>query len=120
MLAAEEIERQRLAAEKGLRPPDAVDSLISIALPFALLATLMASVGVPLWALRTWRGAWRIAASVPALAVLATLFKIVVDTTVEPTSHNLWPFEILIVGTFAILVISALAVCRRFIAPARA
>jgi hypothetical protein len=119
LLAAEQIEQERQFADHVNKSAEKYDPLFTVALPLCLLVMLMASVGVPLWALRTWRGAWRVAAAVPALVMLATLLRIVVDTTSDPTSHNLWPFEILFSGAFAVVAVSFMAVCRRFTTPAR-
>jgi len=44
------------------------------------------------------RGGWRIAATVPAFVMAFVVGRIIVDTARDPTSHNLWPFEILIWG----------------------
>jgi hypothetical protein len=46
-------------------------------------------------ALRRWRGGWRLAALLPLLGVIAVVVTIVVDVRADPTTHNLWPFEVL-------------------------
>ncbi len=43
------------------------------------------------------------------------VLRILVDTARDPTAHNLWPFEILMVGGVSSLVILALIVARRVI-----
>jgi hypothetical protein len=79
-----------------------------------LMAALgLAGIGVPLWSVWKWRGGWRIAAAVPAAAVVFVVLRIVIDTARDPTSHNLWPFEILMAGTGALLCIGVLALVRR-------
>jgi hypothetical protein len=60
-----------------------------------------------------WRGGWRVAAAIPAGVVLFVVLRIVVDTARDPTSHNLWPFEILMVGGGALVTIGALKLARR-------
>jgi hypothetical protein len=39
--------------------------------------------------------------------------RIVLDTARDPTSHNLWPFEIVIAGGAGLAFLAALAVARR-------
>lgn len=51
-----------------------------------------------------WRVPWL---AVAGGFVLAVLGRIVVETGRDPTSHNLWPFEVVIVGFFG--VVSGLA-----------
>jgi hypothetical protein len=80
----------------------------------AALALLIAGIAVPLWSVWKWRGAWRIAAAVPACAVLFVVLRIVVDTARDPTSHNLWPFELLQVGIVALLIVGVLKLARKF------
>jgi hypothetical protein len=75
---------------------------------------LLAGILVPLWSVWKWRGGWRIAAAIPAAVMAFVLLRILVDTARDPTSHNLWPFEILIFGTITLACIGALNVARKF------
>lgn len=38
--------------------------------------------------------------------VLAVILRVVVDTARDPTSHNLWPFEVVIAGTIGLFAAS--------------
>ena len=58
------------------------------------LALAGAAIGVQVWAIRAWRGVWRWLAAAPLLAAGADLALILVSITIDPTSHNLWPFEL--------------------------
>ena len=87
----------------------AVDMLLVIFIPTLVAALLLASLGVPLWALWTWEGAWRLAAAVPALLLLAAVGRIVIDTRRDPTSHNLWPLELFLYAAVALLLLALLA-----------
>ena len=40
--------------------------------------------------------------------------RIVVETAHDPTSHNLWPFEVLMYGTISLAFMAALKIARRF------
>ncbi len=55
-------------------------------------------LGGPAWGLWRWRGIWRVVAAVPAAAVAWVILSLFIDTARDPTSHNLWPFEILLAG----------------------
>jgi hypothetical protein len=59
-----------------------------------------------------WRGGWRIGAAVPALVMAFVIGRIVVDTALDPTSHNLWPFEILMWGGASTIAMGVLALLR--------
>lgn len=78
-----------------------------------VLALLIAGIGVPLWSVWKWRGGWRIAAAVPACVILFVVLRIIVDTARDPTSHNLWPFEVLQFGIAALAIIGVLKLVRR-------
>ena len=45
-------------------------------------------------ALVRWKGTWKVGALLPLFAVGFIVVRIVVDTRADPTSHNLWPFEL--------------------------
>jgi hypothetical protein len=50
------------------------------------------------------------------VAVIAFVaLRIIVDTARDPTSHNLWPFEIIIYGAVAVATIGALKIARRML-----
>ncbi len=51
----------------------------------------------------------------PACVVLFVVLRIIVDTARDPTSHNLWPFEILIFGSVALAIVGALKVARKYL-----
>jgi NADPH:quinone reductase-like Zn-dependent oxidoreductase len=77
-----------------------------------VLGLLLVGAGAPLWGLWKWRGGWRIAAAVPALMMAFVIGRFVVDTARDPTSHNLWPFEILIWGGASAVVMGVLALAK--------
>jgi hypothetical protein len=81
-----------------------------------MFALGIAGVVVPMWSAWKWQGGWRIAALVPAGVVGFVVARIVFDTTIDPTSHNLWPFEIIIFGGGALAAIGMLKLARRLAA----
>jgi len=60
-----------------------------------------------------WRGGWRLAAGLPLLGVAFVVLRIVLDTRRDPTSHNLWPFEIVIATAVALAALGLLHVVER-------
>jgi hypothetical protein len=44
------------------------------------------------------QGVWKPAGSVGAGFVLAVMARVGLETAIDPTSHNLWPFEVVIAG----------------------
>ena len=78
----------------------------------AVLAIGLGGIVAPLWALRCWQGVWRVAAAVPALIIGFVVLRIVIDTSSDPTSHNLWPFEILQAGALSLVLIGLLLAAR--------
>ncbi|HVS77488.1 MAG TPA: hypothetical protein VHE11_11175 [Steroidobacteraceae bacterium] len=78
-----------------------------------MLALVLAGVGVPLWSVWKWRGGWKVAAAVPAAVVVFVVLRIILDTARDPTSHNLWPFEIVMFSAGALACIGVLRAVRR-------
>lgn len=115
-LRAQREAAERAAAAAWVEPPmTGLDRMLVFG--FMLGVPLLGLFGTlaPLWGLWRWRGPWRIAAALPALAMAWIVLRIVVDTSRDPTSHNLWPFEILIVGGLSSAVMLVLFVARALI-----
>lgn len=70
--------------------------------------------GAIVYALRHWAGIWRWLASVPLLFIVAATLKLVVELRIDPTSHNLWPFEMLATLIIATALLGALYLARFF------
>jgi hypothetical protein len=62
--------------------------------------------------LRRWHSGWRLAAAAPLPFWLMWAARFAWDTTLDPTSHNLFPFEILIGAAAALLYLVVLAGAR--------
>jgi hypothetical protein len=85
--------------------------------PFMLLiaALALAFIIASGWALVRWQGIWRWLAALPLLLVGIVVLRIIVDTSADPTSHNLWPFELLGVMVLAGVVLGGLQLVRVFL-----
>lgn len=79
-----------------------------------MLALGLTGIAAPIWGLRRWHGGWRMAAAVPAMLMGLVVLNIVIGTAIDSSSHNLWPFEILIAGALSAGAMGVLAIVRRF------
>jgi hypothetical protein len=70
----------------------------------------------PIWGWWRWRGGWRIAAAVPAVVMAFVVLRIVMGTAIDPTSHNLWPFEIVMWGGLSCLAMLLLGIAHKLFA----
>jgi hypothetical protein len=79
--------------------------IFSVVFLLVIVAVFGGLVYLEVKTLRSWQRAWRIPASLPGLALAYVILRIVVDVWHDPTTHNLWPFELLIwsVGGMAFL-----------------
>ena len=95
-------------------PPSAGDVVLFNGFMLTVLALGVFAFGAPAWALWRWRGGWRIAAAIPAVMMAFVVVRIGFGVSRDPTSHNLWPFEILQVGALSVVVMAVLFAARRF------
>lgn len=109
---ADEAARQQQASSGDA--PGAGGTLLLGGFMLAMLAVGVLAFAAPAWGLWRWRGGWRIAAAVPAAAMAFVVLRIMVGTAVDPTSHNLWPFEVLQAGVLALVAMLGLWIARRF------
>lgn len=86
----------------------------------AMLALGVLGFAAPAWGLWRWRGGWRIAAAVPAALMAFVVLRLLVGVSVDPASHNLWPFEILFTGALSVAIMIAVAVARKVAGMSRA
>ena len=77
-----------------------------------LLGVPLGYLALQLRLLRRWPGWWRLAAGAPLPIWLMWVARFAWDTTLDPTSHNLFPFEILIGAAAALLYLAVLAGAR--------
>jgi hypothetical protein len=113
LLAVEKARRDEEFRQRANEPVSTGSVALFGGFMLLVLAVLIAGIVVPLWSVWKWRGGWRIAAALPAAAIGFVVLRILIGTAVDPTSHNLWPFEILQVGVVALVVIGVLALVRR-------
>jgi len=113
-LSRQEETVRRDAYERRMREPvTAKDSLLMSGFMLTMLGLLVAGFAWPAWGVWKWRGGWRLAAALPIAAMTFVALRIVIDTARDPTSHNLWPFEIIMWGGGTLLFMVALKFARR-------
>jgi hypothetical protein len=113
-LKAVDAERQRLAYQAYAdRPVAPFTSLLVSLFMIAVLVLGVCGSVMPARALLRWRGGWRIAAAVPAALMGFVVVRLLIGASIDPTSHNLWPFEILMVGLLSSVIMVLLTLARR-------
>ena len=90
----------------------AVTVLLMAGLGLFVLALLVGGLVLPIIAFLKWEGGWRWLALAPALILGFVILRIVIDGSADPTSHNLWPFEILLWGIPCVLYLGVLWLLR--------
>jgi hypothetical protein len=115
-LKGEEERLQREDYERRMSEPLSVgDRLFGAGFMLAVLAVGIGGLALPLRAMRRWDGGWRLAAALPALGLGLVVLRIVLGTALDPTSHNLWPFEILQASVVSLVLVAALTLARRLV-----
>jgi hypothetical protein len=99
--------------ERMSRPLSAGDVALASGFMLAMLALGLFGFAAPAWGMWRWRGGWRIAAAVPAAMMAFVVLRIMIGVARDPTSHNLWPFEILQAGALSVVVMVMLLVARK-------
>lgn len=119
-LRAEDKAAQDAADRKAMSEPTTAGDAVL----FAGFMLLVAGVGIfglfaPVWGLWRWRGGWRIAAAIPAAVMAFVVLRLIVGVSLDPTSHNLWPFEIFMAGVLSTVVMIVLLIAHRLVATQR-
>ena len=99
--------------ERMSKPLSAGDVALAGGFMLAMLALGLLGFAAPAWGMWRWRGGWRIAAAVPAAMMAFVALRITIGVARDPTSHNLWPFEILQAGALSVVVMVVLLVARK-------
>jgi hypothetical protein len=94
-------------------------SLASL-LVLGVALSALAFVAFVIAALARWKGPWRAAAAVPALALAVVVGRIALGVRDDPTSHNLWPLELAVWTALGLAALGAIALARAIVAGARA
>jgi len=103
------------AYRAGMQEPlSRFDTALVTGFLWGILAAGLLGFVLPARGIWRWHGAWRIAAAVPATIMAFVVLRIVFDGLRDPTSHNLFPFEILVAGSLSIGIMAMLYLAHRF------
>jgi hypothetical protein len=81
-----------------------------------LVVLCLGFLALEAFALARWSGGWRVLATIPGLPLCMVIAKLVVDLHRDPTSHNLWPIELLTWSVLGALLLGILGIAHRFAA----
>lgn len=95
-------------------PVSASDTALVTGFVLVAFATGLLGFVLPGWAVWRRHGAWRMAAAGPAAMMAFVILRIVVDGLRDPTSHNLFPFEILLAGSASTVMMIVLYLAHKF------
>ena len=59
-----------------------------------------------------WREGWRIVAGLIGVTYCLLLARIIIEISARPTSHNMWPFEVIIWSALAFTALGVVALFR--------
>ncbi len=99
--------------ERMSKPVSAGEVALFSGFMLAMLALGLLGFAAPAWGMWRWRGGWRLAAAVPTAMMAFVVLRIMLGVARDPTSHNLWPFEILQAGALSVVVVVVLSVARK-------
>jgi hypothetical protein len=92
---------RRAAARAAEPPPGPFSHLLFFAGSLLFVALVIAAYWLPIRWIRRWRGSWRLAAAACLVPITLSIVNITLGLMSDPTSHNLFPFEIAIAGAIA-------------------
>ena len=115
-LSAIDAAAQKADYERRMNTPvSGADRFLLGGFMLGVLAVGVLGVVAPAWGVWRWRGGWRITAALPVVLMALVVLRILVGVAVDPTSHNLWPFEILITGAVGVAIMLAAVAARRLV-----
>ena len=113
-LSAIDAAAQKADYERRMKEPVSHgDMILFSGFMLGMLALGVLGFAAPAWGLWRWRGGWRVAAAVPAALMGFVVLRLVFGVALDPTSHNLWPFEILMSGALSVAIMFVAAVARK-------
>lgn len=92
---------RRAAARAAEPPPNLFSHLLFFAGSLLFVALVIAAYWLPIRWIRHWEGGWRLAAAACLVPITLSIVNITLGLISDPTSHNLFPFEIAIAGAIA-------------------
>jgi hypothetical protein len=87
--------------------PEALLVLVILSMPVALAAYVASRLA------KTSKPPWRRVAWIPVLPLALVDGNIFLGVTADPTSHNLWPFEVVLASFLTVLLFGVVLLLRR-------
>jgi hypothetical protein len=84
------------------------EELLLPVIGIAVLGLPLLAFLLPILAMRRWQGVWRLLAGLTMVPIAYDILRIVTGLAADPTSHNLFPLELILwsaPGLFALLVL---------------
>lgn len=78
----------------------------------SVLGIFLVYIFLQFYPLVKWTGMWRLAAALPLIVIAAYIGEIILHVRRDPTAHNLWPFEILMVSIAGLVFLGLCALMR--------
>lgn len=113
MSARAEAVRDEAYRAQMQEPLSRSDTALVTGFLWGVLAAGLLGFVLPARGIWRWHGAWRIAATVPAAIMAFVVIRIVIDGLRDPTSHNLFPFEILTAGLLSVGMMAMLYLAKK-------
>lgn len=111
---------QRADYKKRMETPlRAADVALFSGFMLAMCVLGLVGFAAPAWGLWRWRGGWRWAAVPPLALMIFVVLRLAFDTARDPTSHNLWPFEIVMRGALSAGWMLVLLLARKLVGARR-
>jgi peptidoglycan/LPS O-acetylase OafA/YrhL len=85
------------------------ESIFVTAIVFFLM---LLTLGIGAIIFSAWQGVWRVLALLAPLSVIGMVLIIAVGIAIDPTSHNLWPFDIVMVSGVAAIYLVLLGLVK--------
>lgn len=92
---------RRAAARAAAPPSGPLENFLWFAGSILFVALAIGAVWLPIRWMRRWHGGWRVAAAACLVPVPLAIANIVLGLISDPSSHNLFPFEIAMAGAVA-------------------
>ncbi len=114
-LAAEKAAQKADYQQRMNTPVSTGDLVLFNGFMLTMYALGLLGLAWPLWGVWRWQGYWRLASALPGAVGAFVVLRILIDTARDPTSHNLWPFEIVMWCGLSVLWMFALSLVRRLL-----
>lgn len=111
----EQQEAERLQAQAQRRPPrqPARQTWMGMGVTLTLATALVSGLVTPAWGLWRWRGRWRLAALVPALAMVLVVLRMWLGPALGLPVRNQWQAELVLAGLLCTLAMALLWLLRQ-------